>query len=67
MEDLAVEVGEVNGIGIDESDFSDASGGEVDGGGGAETAGSDDEDGGVFEAELSLRSDFGNDEVTGVA
>ena len=66
-EDLALEVGGVDGVGIDEADFSDSGGGEVEGGGGAESATADDEDGGLQQFFLPGFSDLGEEGVAEVA
>lgn len=54
VKDLAVEIGRIDGVGINEADFTDASGGEVEEGGRAESAGADAEDGAAFQSFLSL-------------
>ncbi len=67
VEDLALEVGVVDGVELDEAEGSDAGGGEVEGDGAAEAAGADDEDFGVEEFELPFEADFRVGEVAGVA
>jgi hypothetical protein len=43
VEDLALQVGEVDLVGVGEGEAADARGGEVKGGGAAQAAGADDE------------------------
>lgn len=47
MADLAVQVGALDDVAVDEADGADAGAGDVLRGGAAETAGADDEDFGV--------------------
>lgn len=67
VEDLALEVGGIDGVVVDEADRADAGGGEVHGGGRAEGAGTDEEDGGVFQALLAFLSDVRDEDVAGIA
>jgi hypothetical protein len=66
VEDLALEVGEINGISVDETEAADPSGGEVEADGRAKSTGSDAEDARCFEAFLSFEGHFGHDEMPGV-
>ena len=66
MEDLALEVGEVDAIVIDETDFADAGGGEIHRDGRAETSGPEAEDTRGLEAALAFGTDFGEGEMAGV-
>ena len=63
VEDLALEVGEVNGVEIDKPDASDTRRRQIHGDRGAETARSDAEDAGGLEPLLSLEGYLGHDEV----
>ncbi len=67
VEKLALEVGEIDGIGIDQAEAADARRGEVEGGGRAQAAGADEEDGGVLQAELSGLANSRDEDVAGVA
>jgi len=51
--DLAVEIGHLDHIGVDDPDSPDASAGNILGSGAAESAGADDQNAGVYQAELS--------------
>ena len=59
VEDLALEVRRVDDVHVDDADRADASGGEVEGGGGPETAGAEQEDLGVEQLQLPLDVDLG--------
>ena len=59
MKDLALEVRGIDDIVVHESETPDAGGGEVKGGGRTERAAADEEDGGVFQAQLPLFADCG--------
>ncbi len=67
VEDLALEVGEIDGVCVDEAESADAGCGEVEADGRAESAGTDAEDARCFEAFLSFERYFGHDEVPRVA
>ena len=67
VEDLSLEVGAVDEVAVDEGEVSDASGCEVEGGGGAEAAGAEEKDAGVEEGALSLFADLRDEEVSAVA
>ncbi len=62
-----MEVGEIDGVGVDEAETADAGCGEVEADGRAESAGSDAEDARCFESFLSFERYFWHDEVPGVA
>jgi len=66
-EDLPLEVVQRDLIVIDEAEPAHAGGGEVEGGGGAESADADDADAGVTELGLPGRTDVREDEVARVA
>ena len=61
MHDLAVQVGQLDGVGVDEAERVDAEGGEVKGGGGAEAAKADDEDLGRRDGSLAADGDGGEE------
>jgi len=65
-EDLAVQVAPVHDIEVHETETTHAGGGEVQGGGAAETARPDHEDLRVLEALLALEANLGEDEVAAV-
>ena len=67
VEDLALEVGAVDDVEVDETDRADAGEGEVEGDGGAEPAGADDEDLRLDDLALPDAGDLGHDEVAAVA
>ena len=67
VDDLALEIGEIDGIEIDETEASNARGGEIHGDGGAESAGADAEDAGGFDALLAGEADFRENQVPRVA
>jgi len=63
VEDLALQVGIIDGIEIDDADFADAGGGEVHGDGRTEAAGADAQDAGGFDLLLAAQAHFGQDQV----
>jgi len=67
VEDLALEIGEIDGIAIHQPHASDARGGEVKGDGRAEAAGADAEHAGSLEPFLSFERHFGHDEMARIA
>ena len=67
MDDLALQVGFVDGVEVDQADGADAGSGEVERERRAEAAGADAEDLGGLELLLALHADLGEDEVAGVA
>ena len=67
VDHLALEVAQVHGVVVDDSQGSHSGGGQVQQRGRAEAAGADHEDLGVFQAALPDRPDFRDDEVPGVA
>jgi hypothetical protein len=67
VDDLALEIGLVDDVEIDEADGADSRGGEVKRQRGSEAAGADAEDLRGLELLLALHSDLGKDEVAGVA
>ena len=67
VDDLAVEVGELEVVVVDDAEAADAHGGEVLQHGRAGAAGADDEDGGAGEALLAGEADEGEDELPAVA
>ena len=67
MDDLALQVGCVDDVEVDEAEGADSGGGEIEGERGAEAAGADAEDLRGFELLLAFHADLGQDEVAGVA
>ena len=67
VDDLALQVGLVDDVVVDDAERADAGGGEVEQRGAAESAGADHEHLGVLEALLPGHADVGNDQVTAVA
>lgn len=63
VEDLPLEVGDVDGVGVDDGDAADAGGGEVEEGGAAESAGANDEYGAALQRGLRLGAEAGEREV----
>ena len=66
MQQLALEVGRVDHIEVDDADLADAGRGEVHGRGRAEAAGAQEQDAGVEELALAGAADLGEDQVPGV-
>lgn len=64
--DLALEIGEIDGVEVDDANFADAGGGEIHGDGGTEAASADAKDAGGADFLLSGQADFGQDQVAGV-
>jgi len=67
VEDLALQVGEVDPVRIDEGQAADAGGGEVERGGAAEAAGADDERARGAQLLLPLDTDLREEDVPAVA
>ena len=67
MEDLALEIGGIDHIRIDESEPADPGGGQIERGGRAERTGADQQDGGVFQTQLSGLAHVGNEQMARVA
>ncbi len=67
VQKLALEVGGIDRIGIEHTQPPDTGGGEVKRGGRAESAHADQQDGGVFQAQLPSLADLRDQEVAGVA
>lgn len=67
VEELALEVGEIDRIRIHQPEAAAPCGGEVKGGGGVEPAGADEQDGCVFQPQLTGLADLRDVEVAGVA
>ena len=67
VDDLALQIGLVDDVIIDDSERADTGRGEVEQRGTAEPAGADDEHLGVLESLLTDHPDVGNDEVAAVA
>ncbi len=67
VDDLALEVGVVDDVEVDEADCADSCSGEVERERGAESSGAYTEDACRFEFLLALHADLGKDEVTRVA
>src|SRR5262249_17316897 len=66
VEHLALQVGEVHHVKIDQPEPADARGGEVQRQGRAEAAGADQQDAAGLEALLALEPDLGHDQVAAV-
>ena len=64
---LALQVGDIDNVGIDNSECPNASRGEIESGWAAQSARANEEHFGVEEFALSAFSHFGDEEVTGVA
>ena len=67
VDDLALEVGGVDGIEVDEADGAYSGSGEIEGERGSEASGADAEDLGGLELLLAFHANLGQDEVTGIA
>src|SRR5699024_5584045 len=67
VDDLALEVGRVDGVVVDDPERADARGSEVEGGWRTEPAGADQEDARVEQLLLALLADFGDEQVPRVA
>ena len=65
--DLALEIGEIHDIKIDESELADACRGEIQTQRRAKAAGADQQHFGVFQLELTVHADFRHDQVAAVA
>ena len=66
-EELALEVGKFNTVGLDDTEMADTACGKIAECGAAEATGTDDEHGGRKQFFLSGLSDFGQDDVAGIA
>ncbi len=66
VDHLALQIAQVDGVVVDDSQGSHPRGGKVEEGRRAQAAGPDDQDLGVLEPALAQRADFGNDEVAGI-
>ena len=66
MDDLPVQVGRLDGVGIGKPDPADSGGGKVDRGGRTESPDSNQKDGGFLELLLPARADLGKDELAAV-
>ena len=66
VDDLAVQVGQVDDVGVDDTDGADTSGRQVEQGRRPEAAGADDQDPGGGEAFLAVPPDVGEEHVPGV-
>jgi hypothetical protein len=67
VEDLALQVGEVDLVGIGKGQLADATCCEVQGRGAAQAAGADDQRGSPAQPLLALDPDFGKEDVAAVA
>jgi hypothetical protein len=67
VNDLALEIGKVNGVEIDDADFADTGGGQVHRNGRAESAGADADDAGGADFFLTGQADFGQNQMARVA
>ena len=67
MNHLALQIGEVNNIEIDNAERSDAGRSQIERQRRAQTAGADAQHLGLLQLELPLHADFGHDEVPRVA
>ncbi|GAC1505253.1 MAG: hypothetical protein NVS1B3_03220 [Candidatus Dormibacteraceae bacterium] len=66
VEELALEVGGVDDVEVDDAEPPDTGGGQIHGGGRSEAPGPEEEDARVKELALAGATDLGEDEVTGV-
>jgi len=67
MQDLPLQVGLVDDVGVDDPERSDARGGEVERGGRAEAAGTDQEDPGLEQLQLPFFADLRDQQMAAVA
>ncbi len=67
VENLSLEVGNIDDVGVDDSDATDAGSGEIKERGAAETTRTDDEDGAAFQFFLRLGAEAGERKVALVA
>ena len=67
VDHLALQVGCIDDVVIDEADRPDPGGGEVEAGRGAEAARAEQQDLGVEQLELALEADLGNEQMARVA
>ena len=67
VDDLALQICEINNIEIDNTERSDARGGQIHGDGRAQSAGADAEHLRLLQLELPFHADLGQDEVARVA
>ena len=67
MDDLALQVGDVDDVVVDDAERADAGGGEVERGRRAQAAGAEQQDLGVEQLPLALDADLGQQEVARVA
>ena len=66
-QDLALEIGEIHAIEIDEADASNARGGEIQAEWRSKTAGANAQNFGLLELQLPVHADFRHDQVTAIA
>ena len=67
VDDLALQVGRVDDVVVDDAERPDAGGGQVERGGGAEAARADQQHARVEELDLALLADLGDQQVAAVA
>ena len=67
VRDLALQVRRVDAVVVDDAEPADAGGCEIEGGGGAEAAGADEQHARVEQLELTFVADLGNQQVPAVA
>ena len=67
VNDLALQVGEIDDVEIDQADFADAGGGQVQAERRAQSARADQQHVGGLELQLAFHADFGHDQVARVA
>ena len=64
---LALEIGEIDHVEIDQADATHAGGGEIQAERRAQAACADQQDLGVFQFQLPVHADFGHDQVARIA
>ena len=67
MDDLPLQVGLVDGVGVHDADVAHAGGRQIHEAGGAQATGSDDQNGGILERLLAGHGDVRKYQVTRVA
>ncbi len=66
VEDLALEIRGIHHIRIDQAEAADPGGGKIERGRRSQRAGADEQDGRVFQLQLSARPDGGDEDVAGI-
>src|SRR5205807_10442078 len=66
VDHLPLQIADVDDVEVDQPDSADPGGGQIEGGGGAEATGADEEHPGVEELALSLLADLGDQQMAAV-